>query len=815
MLRSYLKIAWRNLRKHRVFTALNVGGLAVGMAAFLLLVQYVWFERSYDRQSLNAPHIWRVYTESYNNGTLDTRDANTHSAIGPTLKAQLPDVVDYARIYNARDLAVFRNQTPLLQERAYATDPGFLRMFPYRVIYGNAAHALDRPNTVVLTASTARRYFGDLNPVGRTLRMAGGWFNGLQTVTAVIEDAPATTHFKFEMLLAYQTLYSQGHRDNWENYWDYTYLQFRPDLNGKPISSDKVQARLTALSNEHLKQSQLQLKLQPLLDIHLHSDLTYEHEPNGSARMVYFLMLIAAIILAIAWVNYSNLTTARALTRAKEVGLRKTIGATRPQLVGQFLGEAFLMNALALVLAVLLVRLSGPAFDELTGRPLSSSDFVGSPAFVLTLAGLFVVSVLGSGLYPSLALSGYGPLWAFRLPVGRLTRGWGLRRVLVTGQLVCTVVLLVATFVVFRQLHFMQSHDLGLSIQQTLVVKAPLHDYREDSIYRSRYDVFRAEALQQPGIRHMAGSSVVPGDGINGIGGTSNGVFWKKNRATHSPTFYFVYVDEQFMDAFGVRRLAGDGFGKNPAQWRNQYVLNRAAQKALGFPSPEAAPGESLVFGGSNQREGADARVMGVVEDFHIESLKAPTRPTLYMCQPGSRLAYYSFKLNTTDVQGSVERLGALWKRLYPDSPFTYFFLDQKFNEQYRAERQFSRLFTLFTGLAILVACLGLFGLATFTAEQRTKEIGIRKVLGASALSLATLLSKDFLKLAGLAILIASPLAWWAMSRWLADFAYRVSLDWWVFVGAGLLATGIALLTVSFQSIRAALTNPVKSLRSE
>ncbi|HEX9957387.1 MAG TPA: ABC transporter permease, partial [Fibrella sp.] len=366
MLINYLKIAFRNLWHNRLYSLINIGGLALGLAAFMLIVQYVWFERSYDRQSPYAANIWRVYTENYVNGALETRDANSHGIIGPTLKAELPEVVDYTRIYSARDLAAFRGQTPYLQQGAYAVDESFLRMFPYRVLHGQLKNALDRPHTVVLTASTARRYFGSQNPVGQTLRLAGGWFTGLHVVTAVVEDAPVNSHFRFTLLLAYKTLYSQGHTDNWDNYWDYNYVQLHPDAD-----PERVRAKLAELSHRHLDKNNLQLQMQALTDIHLHSDLTYEHEPNGSARIVYFLLVIGLLILAIAWVNYSNLTTARSLTRAKEVGLRKTIGADRWQLIGQFMGEAFLINMLAVGLALLLMQLSSPLFDELTGRPLT------------------------------------------------------------------------------------------------------------------------------------------------------------------------------------------------------------------------------------------------------------------------------------------------------------------------------------------------------------------------------------------------------------------------------------------------------------
>ncbi|CCH51927.1 protein of unknown function DUF214 [Fibrisoma limi BUZ 3] len=810
MLQNYLIITVRSLLKHKVFSVVTIVGLAVGMAACLLIVQYVLFERSYDRQSPHAEQIWRIYTENYSNGSLDTRDANTHSAVGPTLKAELPEVVDYTRVYSARDLTVIHKQTPYTQSKAYAVEPAFLRMFPYRVLQGNATQGLSQPGRVILTKSAAATYFGPANPIGQTLQLVGGWFTGPHTVAAVIEDVPLNSHLKFEMLLPYQTLYSQGHTDNWENYWDYNYIQLHPQAN-----PELVRAKLAELSKRYLSTSNLALNMQRLTDIHLRSDLTYEHEPNGSVRIVYFLLLIAAFILGIAWINYSNLTTARAMERAKEVGLRKTIGASRSQLIGQFLGEAIVVNLLAISLAVFFMQLAGPAFAELTGKPLTNWFYTNHVLFGLTLAALFLISVVGAGFYPALVLSGYEPMSMLRGSFSRVGKGLALRKALVVFQLVCTVGMLAATVTIYRQLTFLQKHDLGVSIDQMLVLKAPRFDFNQDSVYQKKYAVFKAEVARLPSVRNITASSVVPGEGINTIGGTSDGVYWKKRITANKPTIYFVNVDEQFMRTYGVRQLAGRGFQANEPHWRNRYIINRAALKALGFPSPEAAVDESLVFGGEATRRGSDMRIIGVVDNFHIESLKLPTRPILYTCPPPTRMAYFSVKLGTQQLPGTIDQVNQIWKQLFPQSPFDYFFLDQKFDEQYRSERQFQRIFTVFTGLAILVACLGLFGLATFTAEQRTKEVGVRKVLGASIASLVLLLSQDFIKPVLLAILIATPIAWYALNQWLQSFAYRISLDWWMFGLAGLVAVVIALLTVSYQSIRAALMNPVKSLRTE
>lgn len=623
MLTNYLKMAVRSLWRHKGLSILTVFGLAIGLAACMLIVEYVWFEKSYDQQSPHAPYIWRIYTENYSNGSVESRDANSHSAIGPALKSEVPEVVDYARVYNARDLTVQLERAPLLQQKAYAVDEGFLRMFPYRAIHGQTKGSLSQPRTVVLTATTARRYFGDVNPIGRSLRLTGGWFDGLHTVTAVIEDVPSNSHFKFEMLLSYQTLYQRGHKDNWENYWDYNYFQLRPDANPA-----QVELKLAELNKKYLTKNSLRLRMQLLTEIHLRSNLTYEHEPNGSARIVYFLLAIALIILLIAWINYCNLTTARALTRAREVGLRKTIGAERGQLVGQFLSEAMLANALAVGIAVVLMQGFGSAFDQPTGRPLSTSGFVQSTTFGWMVFGLFVLSVLGSGTYPALVLSGHKPLSMLQ---GGFLRKEGVspRQVLVVVQLVCTLVLLVATITIYRQLTFMQRYDLGLSVDQMLILKAPLHPQGRDSLYRTRFDVFSTRVQQLVGIQSLTASSVVPGDGINKISGTSNGVYWKKNVTDDKQTFYFVYIDKNFMDTYKVKRLAGQSFVGEDPQWRNHYMINRAAMNAMGFPSPEAVVGEDIQFGMGQESRGDVMKIVGVVEDFHIESLKQPTRPTL------------------------------------------------------------------------------------------------------------------------------------------------------------------------------------------
>ncbi len=812
MLYTNIKLACRNLLNNPTFSLLNLSGLAVGMAACLLIAQFVRYEWSYDQQSPHTAHIWRAFNETVTDGKVVTQDANTHSILGPSLLNDLPgEVVDFVRLFNhgEAEITIFHNNQPLQLVGAWMADPGFLRMFPQRFLAGQEAGCLDAPFSMILSKSTAEQLFGTAeNAVGQSLRVPGGNFAGNYMVHGVVADPPQNTHLKFNALVSYETRHALGHEDNWSDYWEYTYFQLSPTADPQ-----RAAHKLAEYSEQHLKNEGIRLAMQPLTDIHLHSRLTYEIEPNSDARTVGFLALVAAFVLLIAFVNYINLTTARSLGRAKEVALRRAVGARRSQLIGQFLLEGGLLNGLAVVLAVVLVLAALPVFSDLTDRPLDTVPGLDA-IFWQTVAGLWAAGVVAACLYPAVMLSGFSPMAALSGRFFKKKDNASLRKGLVVCQFACSTALVVAVLVVSRQLAFLENHDKGLSLEQVVALKTPQFNWQQDSLNRREMGFLKNEIARLSGVQSVAVSSVVPSLGLSTISGTNSGMQWlKKPAAASRATVYFLNTERAFFPTYGIRFLSGQPY--EPANRRAVYqnvVINEACRRMLGFPSPEAAVGEEVVFLNSPENH---LRVHGVVADFHIESLKEPTRPTLYYCSPEMTRGYVSVKLSSGEAQPVLAEVERIWRRTFPESVFEPQFLDEQFAAQYRAEQQLGKVFGGFALLAIFVACLGLFGLASFTAEQRTKEIGIRKVLGASVAGIVGLLSRDLLKLVAISFIIAAPIAYWLMERWLVNFAYRIDIQGWMFVAAGLATALIAAFAVGFQSVRAALANPTDSLRSE
>ena len=812
MLYTNIKLACRNLLNNPTFSLLNLSGLAVGMAACLLIAQFVRYEWSYDQQSPHAAHIWRAFNETVADGKVVTQDANTHSILGPSLLHDLPgEVVDFVRLFNhgEGEITIFHHNQPLQLAGAWMADPGFLRMFPQRFLAGHEVGSLDAPFSMILSKSTAEQLFGTAeNAVGQSLRVPGGTFVGNYMVKGVVADPPHNTHLKFNALVSYETRHALGHEDNWSDYWEYTYFQLSPTTNPQ-----RVAHKLSEYSEQHLQNEGIRLAMQPITDIHLHSRLTYEIEPNGDARTVRFLALVAAFVLLIAFVNYINLTTARSLGRAKEVALRRTVGARRSQLIGQFLLEGGLLNLSAVTLAVVLVLAALPVFSNLTERPLDTVPGLDA-IFWQMAAGLWATGVVAAGLYPAVVLSGFSPMAALSGRFFKKRDNASLRKGLVMCQFACSTALVVAVLVVSRQLAFLENHDKGLSLEQVVALKTPQFNWQQDSLNRRAMGFLKNEIARLSGVQSVAVSSVVPSLGLSTISGTNSGMQWlKKPEAASQATVYFLNTERAFFSTYGIRFLAGQPY--EPASRRAVYqnvVINEACRRMLGFPSAEAAVGEEVIFLNSPENH---LRVHGVVADFHIESLKEPTRPTLYYCSPEMTRGYVSVKLSSGEAQPILAEVERIWRRTFPESVFEPQFLDERFAAQYRTEQQLGKVFSSFALLAIFVACLGLFGLASFTAEQRTKEIGIRKVLGASVAGIVGLLSRDLLKLVAASFLVAAPVAYWLMEGWLADFAYRIDMQGWMFVAAGLATALIAALAVGLQSVRAALANPTDSLRSE
>ncbi|MCC7465033.1 MAG: ABC transporter permease [Saprospiraceae bacterium] len=792
----------RSLRRHKAFTAINFGGLTIGITAALLLFRYVRHEYAYDRQSPYVDQIWRVYNYTADCSAVMTKDANTHSAVGPTLQRSLPEVADFARLYcgSSPEVVVLADQKPFEWQKCYMTDPGFLRLFPQTILQGNPNTCLNQPGQALITQSQAKRLFGEGMVLGKTFRISDGMMAGLYTVTAVVADPPRNTHLKFDALLSYSTRYASGHEDNFDSYWDYNYLLLNPGAN-----PEKVRQKLREISQAELKDDGITLDIQRFTDIHLHSDLTYELEPNSKVKTVQFLGLIGLLILGIALINYVNLASAFAQERAKEVGIRKAIGANRTQLIGQFLSEHLILCCTALGLATGLYHQTLPWFDNLAGiEPSNSSD----PAFWMISLGIVLFMALAAGWYPALLMSGYQPAQALRGRFGRLKGGF-LRKSLVTTQFLCSAGLIFGVLVVNRQLQFLRQYELGVSLDQmvSLRLSAP-----RDSLTGRKLSLLQQKCAQIPGISGSAFSSITPGLGINGISGSNRPLRWTQLPEYARISSYFVETDEHFFPLFGVKVLAGEHrFHPNPEARFRHVTLNETMRKALGFSTPEAAIGQEIAY--ENSEGGATMKVGAVVEDFHIESLKHTPRPTLYYCFAPEDLRYLTLKIHPHQLSQALGSLQTVWAELFPDQPLTYWFLDEHFAQQYRQEARFESVFGIFAGLAIALSCMGLLGLTAFQVQRRKKEIGIRKVLGAGTLGLIGLLMKDFLKLVLLALALASPLAAWLMQLWLEGYAYRIGLDAWMFVATGLLVLIFALGTVCLQSFKAAADNPVNSLR--
>ncbi|HVS95644.1 MAG TPA: ABC transporter permease [Puia sp.] len=814
MFKNHLKLAWRSLLKRKGYSTLNILGLAIGITCCLLIFHYVSYERSYDRFQPNAGRIVRLRLDQYQQGKLAWQSATVYPAIAPAMKKEFPEVDKFGRLIDANILLTNPDRNIKFNEtKGYFADPSIIDMFGIRLVKGNPATALDGPDKLILSESMARKYFGNTDALGRRLKgLADG---SLQTyeVTGVFSDYPANSHLILNHLISYSTL-ARITREQWhdssnatETAWGwydfYDYIQLKPGADWHAL-----QAKLPAFADRHMNNDEWhkknnvrsELYLIPLSDIHLYSNYNQEAEVNGNGKAVGFLFLIAFLIIAIAWINYTNLATARSLERAKEVGLRKVMGAIRIDLVWQFLTESFLLNTLALGLAAVLAILLAPSFDTLIGS--DAGPFSLPLPWLLGFLGIFVLGSFLSGLYPAFVLSGYHPMTVLKGLFKHTSRGQFLRKGLIIGQFAVSVILITGTILVYQQVQFMRRQQLGVNIDRTLVIEGA--GSMQDSVYTGVYQPFKNTLLQQPGIRSVTASSIVMGqeiywtNGFNRVGSSANSAV----------TMYIMGIDYDFIPSYGLRLVAGRNFSRDYPTDDKAAIINQTAMGLLGFKDAADA------IKGRVKRGRDTLQIVGVVADYHHQGLQKAINPMIILPVPDIR-NYYSVKFASADLHASIAGIKKTWDRFFPNDPFNYFFLDESFNQQYKADTRFGEAFAIFALLAIGIACFGLLGLSAYNVLQRTREIGIRKVLGATEKNLVFLLSKEFLYLVLLSLLIAVPVAWWVMHNWLQDFAYRISIQWWVFALGGLIALSIALLTVGIQAGRAATANPVKSLRTE
>lgn len=794
MLRNYFKIALRHLQKNKLYAVVNIFGLAIGIASCLLIGLYIWHELSFDRFHKNADRIVRV-TWQYNFGNAENNVATTGTKVGPDFQRHFPEVEAYVRLLKYPRVVRYENE--MFDEKAFLyADSAFFSVFSFPLLKGDPKTALAGPDKVVLTASAAKKYFGNEDPVGKTVNV-GGKKDFL--VTGVADDAPAASQIKFDFVATFSSL-GAAKEEKWNeaNYLTYLLLQNEKSV---PALQKKIDAYIKTVGKEQLQMTGNQFMayhLEPLARVHLHSDLD-GFEPNNNILYIYIMAIVALLILLIACVNYTNLSTAQSARRSAEISMRKVMGAGRGQVFRQFIIESFLLTLLAVVLALMLSALLLSSFNRLAGTAFGN-DILFRPATLVVLLLAAVVIAFAAGAYPALVLSGARLISTLKGGFA-FTGSATLRKSLIVFQFVISIFLIIATIVILQQLSFIRNKDLGYNKEQVVVLPV-------DGKTAEHYDELKKALAASPGVLSVGGAYEAPthigwGDGIT----TKDG---------KTITVNALPVDEDFVKTLGLKIIAGSAYSQTDVlqfdtanggnNIRYSFMVNEAALKQLGW-TPEEAIGKTIT-------KGNDGIIKAVVKDFHFRSMHEPINPLLIFYD--KRLAGSFFvKLSGGNVSATLQALEKTWKERINHRPFEYHFLDEEYAELYKAEQRTAGVFTGFSSLAILLACLGLFALTAFTMVQRTKEIGIRKVLGATLADILALVSKDFLLLVLFALSIAAPLAFFAMSRWLDSFSYKVALHGWVFAAAGLVTVLIAFVTISLQAVKTAQANPVKNLRTQ
>ncbi|MDN5210657.1 ABC transporter permease [Fulvivirgaceae bacterium BMA12] len=817
MLKNYLKTAFRNLRKNKAFSLINIIGLSIGMATCMLILQYVNFELSFDRFHDNHDQIYRVINYRYQNGKQIQHGPITYPTIGPTMFKDYPEIDAYTRLMPLFRINVKKDENVFPVDRSLIVDKHFLKVFSFPLLAGDRESALNKPNTAAISASLAKKHFNITN--GNYQKLLGTTIQlGLQpnpfTITGVFEDIPQNSHIDFDLLYSYTTLINSTDGDaddswQWSDFRHYLVLKPETDVNA-------LERKFIDFSRQYFKGSEVsgseeEFVLQPLKNTHLFSNYEYDIARVANGQTVWTLFYVALFILVIAWINYINLTTSKALERAREVGLRKVVGAYRRQLVFQFLTESLIINVTAFLLAITLVQIIQPFFNQLVDQDLSLLKLLYSDFTLISLlgvfTGIFLAGIFLSGFYPAFVLSSYRPVTILKENFQRSSTGNLIRRVLVVFQFIASAGLISGTLAVFKQLQFIQDRDLGINLDHILVIQGPgLTSF--DSTFIDNANAFKEELRKHAAIKTVATSNRLPGDRLARTFNVRRpGVSGERQFAAS-----LYNIDFDFLKTYKLNLLAGRDFRPqdHSSDFRllNTAIVNNALIRLLGFASPEEAINQKIsIFG----REWS---VVGVINNFHQESLHNPLEAIIFL--PGySNRNYISLKISYDDISNTVSHVESIYKKFYPGNSFDYFFLEERYNQQYQGENRFSSVLSLFTSLAIIVACMGLFGLSSFTILQRTKEIGIRKVLGAGVPSIVGILSVNFMKLIIIASLIAIPLAYFGISSWLENYTYKMNPSWWVFVLPILIILIIAFFSTSIQIFRAANGNPIKALRQE
>ena len=794
MLRNYFKIAFRNLWRHRVFSGINILGLTVGLTACFLIFLYVRFELSYDNMHSKADRTYRIICD-IKTPTETIKSPGPSWAVGPHLTmGDFPQVEASVRITGG-ELLVRKGNVKFQELNSLFADSSFFQVFDFKLLKGNPRSVLNEPLNIVFSESAVKKYFGNTDPVGQTVLLTGDGFTA--KVTGVMQDLPENSTIKADMIVSMNTITRKLNptlNDQWGNYGNTTYVLLKPGANAG-VFTKQLPAFLEKMNGTEMKQMNMYptLILEKLRDVYLRS--TRDDSKTGNIKNVYIFSIVAIFILLIACFNFINLTTARSAERAKEVGIRKVVGAGKQQLTFQFIGESVILCIIAFFITLAAASLLLPSFNQLAGKTISSGIFQHWTLIGMLFLGSISIGLL-AGLYPALVLSSFKPVAVLKGRFATGSKGSRLRKTLVISQFTISIALIISVIIVYLQLNFMRNQDLGFSKDQMMVINSNGDPAK---------NVFIQAVKGLPDVKAVTMSSSVPGGGNMGAYSQIQNV--KGEMQIANLDLYF--VDFEYLTQYNVKMAAGRTFSRSFMTDTTQaMILNEAAVKMFGYHAAKDAIGRDF------NQWGRKGKIIGVMKDFHFKSLQEEIKPLSMRIEPnGCQLV--SIKVSANNLTATIASIEKKWNTLIPARPFNYFFLDDYFDKQYRSEQRFGKLFLNFAILAIIISCLGLLGLASYSTMQRTREIGIRKVLGATVPNIVNLLSKDFLKLVAVAIIFASPLAWFTMHKWLQDFAYRIPIVWWVFAVAAFAAALIAILTVSFQAIKAAVSNPVLSLRSE
>ena len=802
MLGNYLKIAIRNIRRHKTYAFINIAGLAIGMACCILIIMYIITELSYDKFHNNSQRIYRLASDAKVGGMV-AQIALTNAPAGSALVQAYPEVENSVRIRPRPKISVKHEEKQFYEEGILWADSSIFDIFTFPMIQGDPQTSLKAPYSLVITEEIAQKYFKDGDPLGRILR-----FNDQAdyTVTGVVKNVPPNSHFSFDMLCSYETQVSQNREfmEDWFNFNLYTYLLLSENLDYR-----ELEEKFPALVEKHMGSllkslgGEINYFLQPLTRIHLHSNLENEISGNSSIVYVYVFAAIALFILFIACINFMNLSTARSATRAKEVAMRKVIGAERKELISQFFGESLVYCFVSLLIALVLVHVSLPLFSSISGRGLKI-DYAEMPWLILGFIGLVFFVGLIAGSYPALFLSAFQPATVLKGSMKAGTANSRFRSILVVAQFVISISLIIGTGIILSQLKYMKSRNLGFDKKNVLIVQI------QDREILQSIETIKTELKRISGVLHVGVSSAAPGQITDVNAFVPEGFTEKQTQLMES-----IYVGQDFLPTLGIELTQGRNFSSEFGTDRTDAVIiNETAVKKFGWDEPIGKTIKTTSSASAEELKWDTKKIIGVIKDFHMSSLHKTIMP-LCIRNRADYTDTILIKIGPENMAGTLAMLKEKWREIDPNRPLDYFFLEGSFDNQYRAEEKLNDIFASFTVFAIFIACLGLFGMASFIAEQRTKEIGIRKVLGASVSGIVVLLSKNFVKLILAANLIAWPIAYLSMNNWLQSFAYRRGIGIWIFILTGVLSLGIALITVSYQSIKVAISNPLDALKYE